>query len=347
MMPDTRLLLPQQRAQAIQEAWARFLVEERAKRGSPQKRPHIYASGWSPCDRRLVLDMVEGDKLPPLPVEALANMRRGEDRERDLISDLRRIGRNAEPRFEVIGEQERFELRDRQGRPVIVGKVDGQIQFEDGLRAPLETKSWSQNLTARIDTFADCFRSPWTKRGAYQMLSYLYGAGRELGFLMLDKHGLPALLPVELNAHLVEMEEFLTRAEAAQDHRQAGTLPDFTQDADECRRCSFFGGVCSPPITSGQGAAVLGEELEGMLSRWYELKDGASEFDELDGEIKKALRGTDLAVCGEFLIEGKWQQRTYCAPPDQVQKQIKELQAPWKQVEPKGSFRLRITKVGA
>ncbi len=348
-MPETTTITIQERATAIERAWEYFIVAEEAK--TQHKRPYVYASAWTPCDRRMVLEMVEGDKLPPLPPEALANMRRGQDRERDLISDLRRIGRNAEPAFEVVGEQERFELKDRKGRVVGVGKVDAQLHFADGLKAPLECKSWNVNLTARVETFEDLWRSPWTKRGAYQMLAYLYGSNHEVGFMMLDRNGLPHLLPVELNKHLEEMEEFLGRATAAMDAAElykvrnaeddSGTLalPDYIRDADECKRCPFFGSVCNPPVSRGEGAAILTDEtLHVALERRAELEPAAKEFDSLDGEVKEKLRGVELGLAGNFLVEGKWQAKTSYEIPKEIKKQ-------YEKVDPKGTFRLKITRV--
>ena len=127
----------------------------------------------------------------------VAKFRRGDDRERDLLADLQRIGRDAEPSFAVMAQQERFTLKDHQSRTAIVGKVDARIEIA-GVRAPLEVKAWSPFIVDRLETFADVFDNPWTTAGGYQLLSYLYGAGEPFGFLLLDRSGIPRLLPVEL-----------------------------------------------------------------------------------------------------------------------------------------------------
>ena len=79
------------------------------------QRDYIYASGWSPCTRRLTLDMTHGDKIEPFGPETLARFRRGNDRERDLMADLGQVGRNSKPPFVVIGQQERVVIKGPQG----------------------------------------------------------------------------------------------------------------------------------------------------------------------------------------------------------------------------------------
>lgn len=286
---------------SITEGWRQFF------QGRPPATPHsyVYASAWRACTRRMVLDMTSCDKLPAWDAEALANFRRGEDRERDLLADLARIGRNAPVAFQVVGQQERFELRDRKGRVCIVGKRDAEILFADGTRAPLEVKSWSPNTVARIHTFADCFSSPWTRSGAYQLLAYLYGFGRPLGFLLLDRNGLPLPLAVELEPHLEEMEDFMTRAEMALDHAADGSLPDFHRDPEECQRCPFMGAVCNPDLEYSAAQVLADPELAGILERRAELEPAAKEFKALDQQAKDRLENIEMGICGNFLIEGK------------------------------------------
>src|SRR5262245_30999546 len=243
---------PSKIATSIGDAWAAHLARSQ-RPGTPHK--HVYASAWRTCDRRVVYEMTQADRLPPWPPEVLAKFRRGDDRERDLLADLTRIGRDAEPPFKIIGQQERFELKDHKSRTAIVGKVDARLEI-DSIRAPLEVKAWSPMLVDRIETFADLFENPWTQSGGYQLLSYLYGAGEPFGFLLLDRSGLPRLLPVELEANLDRMEQFLVKAEHALDHVQAGTLPDFLDDPTECRRCPWYGHTCNPPL-SAIGAQLL------------------------------------------------------------------------------------------
>jgi CRISPR/Cas system-associated exonuclease Cas4 (RecB family) len=339
-MEQTTEITPLELAQSVERAWESFLVTEEGR--APSNRPYCYASDYHPCTRYQVLKMTHGETLPAWDTGALARFRRGRDRERDLLVDLSRIGRNATPQFESIGGQERLTIQDRKGRTVIVGKVDTRLKFETGLLAPAEIKSWSPNLTARIRTFEDLFRSVWTRKGAFQLLCYLLGQGEEVGFLILDMPGIPRLIPVELNdVNLQRAEKFLSQAEETMDHQEAGTLPDFyTADPGECKRCPFFGDACQPPLDYGPGAQVLMDpELEEMLEEREQVAAAGRQFAQLDKKAKKRLRGIERGICGPFMITGKWEASTrYEIPPEIKQK--------YRQVNPKGRFLVEVEKVG-
>src|SRR5262245_22381954 len=262
-------------ASQIELAWHAYLTAH----ARPAQQPHasVYASAYRVCERRMVYELTgTPDQVPPWPTDVLAKFRRGDDRERNLLADLARIGRDAKPPFRVVSQQEHFKLHDRKGRVAITGKVDARLAT-DGVRAPVEVKACSPLVVDRIETFSDLFTQPWTRSGAYQLLAYLYGAGEAYGFLLLDRAGVPRLLPVELDAHLDQMEEFLARAERVLDHRDAGTLPDYLDDAPECQRCPWYGGTCNPPITSASATVLTDPDLEAALERREQLKAARSE----------------------------------------------------------------------
>jgi len=321
-------------ADRIGDCWAAHLTRSQ-RPGTPH--PHVYASAWRNCDRRIVYEMTHADQLPPRPADVLAKFRRGDDRERDLLADLTRIGRDAEPPFKVIGQQERFELKDHKSRTAIVGKVDARLEI-DSVRAPLEVKAWSPYLVERIETFADLFENPWTQSGGYQLLSYLYGAGEPFGFLLLDRSGLPRLLPVELEANLDRMEAFLVKAERALDHVQAGTLPDFLDDPSECRRCPWYGHTCNPPLSATGVELLTDPELEAALERREQLKAAGEEFNHLDRDLKSRLRGIESGLAGCFQISGRWGKQSRLELPADLKKQ-------YTVTDPKGRFTLEITRL--
>jgi hypothetical protein len=327
---------PSDFASALTASWSAFVARD-ARAASPH--PYVYASSWRACERRMVLDMAVPDQLPPWQPEHLARFRRGNDRERDLLADLARVGRDADPAFSVIGQQERFELRDHKSRIAIVGKVDARLKIEGGPTAPLEVKAWSPFLVDRIERFSDLFESPWTRPGAYQLLTYLYGAGVPYGFLLLDRSGLPLVLPVELDPNLDRLEDFLARAERALDHREAGTLPDFlVGDAAECQRCPFYGSTCNPPLSSAGAVVLTDPELEATLARREELKAAAIEYERLDKDVKAKLRGVEQGVAGAFFIRGTWGKQSRVELPA-------NLKAQYTKTDPKGRFTLEITRV--
>lgn len=328
-------LTPDAIAKTVQDAWSASLTRSRR---APTPHDHVYASAYRVCLRRMVLEMTCPDQQPPFSADVLAKFRRGEDRERDLLADLMRIGRDAEPAFAVVGQQEHFKLRDRKGRVAVTGKVDARLAV-DGKRPPIEVKAWSPQMTQRIETFADVFENPWTRSGGYQLLSYLFGSGEPFGFMLLDQSGLPRLLPVELEPHLDRMEDFLSRAEVALDHREAGTLPDFLEgDTAECRRCGFFGTACQPPL-SGPGVQVLTDpELEALLERRDQIQHVGREFLDLDRDIKDRLRGLEHGVIGKFELNGKWGKQSRLDLPADLKKQYTVS-------DPKGRYTLQITRL--
>lgn len=326
---------PHDIARAIDLAWRRQL--ERTRR-STAPHPTVYASAWRPCVRRMVLELTDPDKLPPFSADVLAKFRRGEDRERELLIDLARVGREADPPFEVIGQQQRFELKDRKGRIAITGKVDARLRIAQ-TSPPVEVKAWAPTLVDRIERFEDLFANPWTRSGGYQLLSYLYGSGEPYGFLLLDRSGLPLLVPVELDAHLDRMEDFLTRAESAIDHQRAGTLPDFLiGDAAECKRCPFYGSVCNPPLRHIGATVLTDPELEALLERREALKTAGEEFERLDKDVKAKLRGIEDGIAGAFAISGRWMKQSHIDLPA-------SLKAQYTKTDPRGRFQLEITRL--
>lgn len=337
MAPDVALALtPADVGKAVEKAWEAFLL---ADRRSPSPHPnYVYASAWRVCDRRMVYEATVPDQQPPFDAFTLARFRRGNDRERDLLADLSRIGRDAEPRFSVVGQQDAFKVRDRKGRQVISGKVDAFLEVER-VRFPIEVKAWSPNIVDRIEVFADVFENPWTRSGGYQLLSYLYGHSHPAGFLVLDRSGLPKLLPIVLDEHLERMEEFLTKAERVVDHALAGTLPPFLQDdAAECKRCPFYGSPCQPDLSAKDVKVLTDPWFEAQLQRWHELKDTGQEWSSLDRQVKDHLRGVESGVCGSFGITGKWSKSSRVELPSDLKKQYTVS-------DPKGRFTLTIEKV--
>lgn len=358
---STVTLTPNEIAASISKGFADFIQhEERRSRAS--QREYVYASSWRACTRQMALEMLEPDKLPEFSIDTLANLRRGKDRERDLLADFTRAGRNSEPSFEVVGREERFELRDHKSRVVIVGKVDARLKM--GRQSfPLEVKSWNPNLVARIETFADLFENRWTRSGAHQILAYLLATNEPLGLLLLDRNGLPLLLEVELDKHLDRMEDFLHRAEIALDAKQkvAGLgklgvnngnlfftedmLPPFHSDANECKYCGFFGSVCNPPSFSTGADLVVDETTVQMVERYAELQGVGEEYEALGKAVKQKFRGVDMALVGGVLLSGKWKPGVKYELSDEAEEQIKKIKAPFAKKVAEHAFTLIVTKV--
>lgn len=321
-------------ANNILQTWASEVIRERRP---PNPHAWVYAGGWRACDRRLVYDLIAPDKQAPFSADVLANFRRGSDRGREVRIDLEQLGRAGNPQFEVFGAEERFELRSRDGsHAVMVGKTDCSIR-QGHLVARVEIKNWNPNLTARINRFEDLFDNKWTRAGAFQLLSYLYGSNQSVGFMVLDRPGIPKVLPVVLYDHLDEMEEWLTRAEMAVAHAKAETMPDYHKDPAECKRCPFFG-WCNPPLEYDAATVLADEDLIQLLEAREAVVEAGKQYEKLHKQTKDALRGVEAGIAGDFFITGKWQKLTTYPLTEEQKLQFRKT-------DPKGKFVLSITKM--
>lgn len=337
-------------ATLIKDGWRKYIeMDER----SSSARDYVYASQWRACTRRMFYDMTAPEALPPWDANTLARFKRGKDRERDMMIDLERVGSLVRPGFDRIGGQEPFVLSDRKGRKTISGKVDARIKFYGEPNAyPVEAKSWSPNITASLETFEDVLAGKWTRSGAFQTLAYLLGAKEPIGFLLLDRPGLPELIPVELEAHYEEAEDFWRKAEEATAavHGEAD-IPDFIDDPSECKQCPFFGSVCNPPIRDNSRMAVITDEEElAKIGRYVELKKalevaGLDEFRALDKQLKEELRGVEHAIAGDAIITGKWGKQSVTLLPAEVKAEWDAIKREYTRTDPHGKFTLRIEAV--
>lgn len=322
----------------IERAWEADLMKE--SEPPRQARTVMWASAYRECVRRSVYEMTEPARLPSFDATARARMKRGKEREVDLVATLMRLGKHSDPPFEVIGQQQSIEVKGRTGDIVIRGRIDALIQVA-GLRtaAPLEVKAWSPNIVDRLTAFEDVLDNQWTKAAAYQLLAYLYGHNQEWGFLLLDRSGLPLLLPAQLDAaNMARMETFLAKAESAVAHARAGTLPDYIDDYIECKRCPFFGSPCQPPTLVAGAQVLLDDELEAALEEWHRLKPQGKQWLALDQDIKKRLRGVENALIGHFAISGAWSKSSHLELPPELKKQ-------YTVVDPQGRFTLEVDRL--
>ena len=330
----------------LSTSWEQYVVQNNKRTNDREPRKNVYASAYSPCAKKMYLDMIAWFDVPEFTPDALARMRRGSDRERDLIVDAQRVGRISDPQFTVLGEQQRFTITDRNRRVVISGKVDLQIQFERNKVYPVEIKTWNQNLVDHIDSFEDLLNNKWTKKGAYQLLSYLYAMESPLGFMMLDRPGIPKLLPVELEPNFDKVEEFITLATKACDAKEEGIPPECCGIKEECDVCPYFGTHCNPTTSVGEGAKIFTDpDIIMLLENREKLSESAKEFDRLDALVKKQFRGVEMGIAGDYMIKGSWGKQTKLELPEDKQTQYDQWKQDYTKIDPHGRFSLKITKV--
>jgi len=213
------------------------------------------------------------------------------------MAELRSVGYS--PRV----ERHPFEIKDRQGRIVLRGKLDGFLKWE-GTEIPFEVKSLDPNIFRQVDSVEDFQRWPWARRYPRQMQAYLLANNLEEGFFLLDDcKGNWKLLPVPLNYALAEA--VLRQCEIAVEAAHTGDLPAYHKDPAICRQCWAFGRVCTPPMEYHGLVMADDPEFIQQLDRRGELYEAHKEYEGLDRAIKDRTKGKDGLVAGSWLIQGK------------------------------------------
>ena len=277
--------------------------------------PYVYASAWRPCVRRMVYELTLPDRQAPFSPDVLARFRRGEDRERDLLMDLARVGREAEPSFQVIGQQQRFELKDRKGRVAIAGKVDARLRQGD--RAiPLEVKAWSPTLVERIRTFEDLFENPWTRGGALPDLELPVGRRRAAR--------VPAARPLGPAARAAGGARGASRSDGGLPHpRRARARPRRRRHAARLpgrrrRRVPALPVLRRPLQPAARLRRAPGADRPRARGAARATRGGARGRPGIrpPGQAGQGrLRGVENAVAGHFTINGKWGKQSRSSSP--------------------------------
>src|SRR4051812_5171117 len=116
-------------ATSVLSAWESFTRQEKERAPQTASRDYCYASGRKPCTRWMALDLIYPWEASEFTLDALARLRRGEAREREIVSDLYHIGQKCSPRFEPREQQSTIEIRDRDGVLLIRGRLEGLLYF--------------------------------------------------------------------------------------------------------------------------------------------------------------------------------------------------------------------------
>lgn len=269
------------------------------------RKNNNWASDIGECNREMYYSIVDWDKKPLPAPELIARFETGNEQEKKVIINLLSLD------FEVVEGQKHFEIKDRKGRVIISGRIDGKIIWQ-GKKYPFEVKSMNPNIYHNVNTMEDFNKYHWTRKYPKQMQSYLFSENLEEGlFIVTDCLGHFKIIPISIN--LEEMELIMQRSELVMTAVDIKEPPAFHKDASTCRRCWAFGRVCHPPINVNEMQVITDVEMELKLSRREELKANNSEYEDLDKEIKEYFKGKESAVCGDFMITGKKQIRQFKA----------------------------------
>jgi hypothetical protein len=292
------------------QARRRLKYETRTK---PYPRSNPIASDIGDCVRETVLGITNWRDKPDFSVDAVERMERGNQIEDLMIRELMELG------YSVRVDRQPFELKDKKGRVISRGRVDGFIRI--GRKDyPLECKSMNPNVYARIDTQADFDEYTFFRKYPRQLVLYLLANNFEEGMWAVDDcMGHWKLIPCRLDYE--RAEKILTHIESTVEHVANGTLPAFHNDPTVCLKCHFFKRVCTPPFFSaGEGMrAVNDPELADKIARRAYLDPLASEYDKLDKEIKETLKAAmkdqDNWIIGGFLVTAEEKTRRFKAQP--------------------------------
>ncbi len=337
----------------VSTSWDKMIRDQ--KGWLPQPHPYVYASGRCKCVLQMVRDMVEPDKRDPFGEDTLFRFKLGDDRERDIRADLELVGRNNDPPFSVEGHNEPVEIKGKydkglQDVTIIKGKIEGHLNFPTlHEKWDMEIKSWAPYLVDNVRVFDDLFNNKWTKKGALQLLIYMYAKNHERGVFILDRRGRPKLLPVNLHDWLNEIEAFLSDAESAVKHAAAGTFPDYTDDPRECARCDYAGKTCFPPLMSRDSELLKvfnDPDLEDAITRHQELHEPHLEYNNIHKTLASTFRGIQNAACGNYLITGEFGSGSKVELPPAVKKRRKIQDDKYRVTVEEHRWRMSVDTIG-
>jgi hypothetical protein len=280
-------------------------------------------------------------------VQTLGRFDRGNEVERWIVAKLGLSGRHRG--FTVAKGQKRYEILGRDGKPAIVGKVDGAVVFSDRETPviPFDVKSGASIL--HCNTLEDIENGRWTRSMKYQVLSYIFGECVELGFLLLDKPSGPCFIPIRLSEHLDDMERFLSDAEKAVEISRdpTWTLPEFHTDKSECLTCDHYQKSCAPPMNYGEGLQmILDPDLLTAAETCEELHESHKRHGRARKKLTTGLRGVELgSLGGIFDVVGKWGKQSKKVYPEACPGCQCPI-IPEVKTDNKGRFTLDVTRAG-
>lgn len=204
---------------------------------------------------------------------------------------------------------------------------------------PTEVKSAAPNMFASVNSVDDMLHHKYVYMRKYpgQMTLYLIMDGKEVGLFLFKNKSTGELKEIWMLLDYDYAESLIKKAEAINKHVAEGTLPEPMEYAEDiCGDCPFAH-ICLPDRIGKEVEVTDDGELLELITRYYELKPGAKEYDEVNDKITKLVEGREKILVGDYFIEGKWQDKTsYDIPP--------EIKQPYKKVSQ--YWRKNIMKVG-
>lgn len=314
---------------------------EQAIEESVRDRIQIYARNaiWSsslghPCLRQQEYFITRGNDQLKISVGTKEVFEEGNIHEAAIMDKLRKAGfnirRSGRPLIEPVrkdGKEFRYKISGRLDFEITHDKMKGEWY-------PVEAKSMEPFGWRKINTIQDMFDSKRYYIRAYplQMMMYLYSLGRELGLMILKNKvtGKLKFLWIWIDYDMVEkllkkaeaINEAVAKIEADPDKAEELLTDRIPYDEDICGQCAFRH-ICLPDQAFGGEEIDLDKEIEKKLHDWAALKSFASQFKELDEEIKKRYKQRGP---GKYLVGANFDVtvKEVTMPTFAIPKEIKE-----------------------
>lgn len=279
------------------------------KNVSRYPRRNNIASDLVDCDRYLTHARLDWDKVHMWDARAQAIMDAGKREEDAIKIELIKIGQIMG--FQVTEDQSPINLQDIQ----LSGKIDGKLWFPHlRMKFPYEVKKVDQNAFERINDIEDFSKYWWMKKYPRQLLSYLLGHSSELGFFIIT-NGKGAWKILKMNLDWDEGDKLYKQLERVNTLVAKGEYGERNINEDLCAKCKFKH-LCLPERNLGPGVQIEDDEsLIELLKKREELKPLASEYDQVDSQIKKTVKNAgEKILVGDYLITNKEYERKTKVP---------------------------------
>lgn len=290
-----------------------FKVLMESKVGGKRLQNNLRASSIGfPCDRNHFYSLTEYKEPHSWELQSIFN--EGILHERDIEKTLREMG------YDVEGNQREF----RWENPLITMHIDGMLKKGDKWY-PYDAKTINSFDFAKIESAEDIIHSkkPYIRNYCTQILLYMVGTSKdeqnsEYGVLVFKDKQSGKLKDIwfSFDEHCVFADEAIKRAERVYKSVADKTPPERTEDRSLCERCDFKN-ICLPDLLNQGGLQFLDSaDLLYKLEKREELKIFATQYNDLDDEIKTTVKETGAGekVCGNFLIDVKTVETTRKKP---------------------------------
>lgn len=275
--------------QAVVEAKARKIKQWPINSNRASEMGH-------PCERYLVYLRTRWQEKALHDVDLQFIFDKGSRDEEGVLMDLREAG------IKIVEQQRPFSWPKYQ----ITGSIDAKI-LDNGNAIPIEIKSFSDWNWKAIGSVEDMHKSKalYMRKYPAQLTLYLIMDEKEEGLFILFNKQSGKIKPVPMRLDFAYAETLIQKAERVNEHVKNNTLPDrINYDENICEQCGFSH-ICLPDVIH-EASLIDDPDFELKLNRRAALKEAKDEYDQLDKEIREAVKEKPEVICGDWRLTGKW-----------------------------------------